>query len=130
MDTDNLPSEKYLYQELTREIVGAAMQVHNELGPGFLEKVYELALSVELSERRIPFRAQAPMDVRYKGRLVGHYVADLLVDGKVLCEIKATEALLPAHEAQLLNYLKTTGVRVGLLLNFGRNRLQTKRFIV
>lgn len=119
--------DRYPHAALTESIIGAAMEVHRALGPGFLEKVYETALGVELEERGIGFRAQTPVPVTYKGRTVGSYFGDLLVEDKVLCEIKAMEGLLPTHEAQLVHYLKATGISVGLLLNFGANRLQIRR---
>jgi len=118
----------YPHLETTRAIIGAAYEVHRELGPGFLEKVYEAALAQELTNRGVPVRCQAEIRVRYKGREVGVYYADLLVDDNVVCEIKAVESLSRAHEAQLLHYLKATGIKVGLLLNFGSQRVQVKRF--
>ena len=119
----------YPHQDLTRQVIGAAFEVHRELGPGFLEKVYETALVRELEASGIAAVPQAEIHVHYKGQPVGLYYADVLVDGKVICEIKAVESLLPAHEAQLLNYLKATGVKVGLLLNFGPKRVQVKRLV-
>ncbi len=103
--------------------------MHTQLGPGFLEKVYEEALGHELRLRGVSCATQTPIQVSYKGKQVGYYVADLLVEDKVLCEIKAAEALVREHVAQLLNYLKATQVKVGLLLNFGRQRLQIKRMV-
>jgi len=119
----------YPHQELTQKIIGAAFEVHRELGPGFLEKVYETALAREMETRGLPARPQAEITVHYKGQPVGVYYADILVDGKVICEIKATETLASAHEAQLLHYLKATGIQVGLLLNFGSQRVQVKRLV-
>ena len=119
----------YPHLEATRAIIGAAYEVHGEIGPGVLEKVYENALAQELTSRNVPVRAQAEITVHYKGKGIGHFYADLLVDEAVICEIKATEALMPAHEAQLLHYLKATGIKVGLLLNFGASRLQVKRMV-
>ncbi len=119
----------YLHSELTQGIIGAAIEVHKELGRGFLEKVYEGALVVELRARGVSVTRQAPISVAYKGTPVGLYFADLFVDDKVICEIKVTDSLSGAHEAQLLNYLKATGMRVGLLLNFGRSRIEVKRLI-
>ncbi len=119
---------EYPHQELTEKIIGAAYEVHRELGPGFLEKVYEKALRRELDESGVRTIAQAEIEVLYKAQPVGVYYADLLVDGSVICEIKAVETLASAHEAQLLHYLKATGIKVGLLLNFGAKRVQVKRF--
>ncbi len=119
---------EYPHQELTEKIIGAAFEVHRELGPGFLEKVYEKALHRELDESGVQTIAQAEIEVLYKAQPAGVYYADLLVDGSVICEIKAVETLASAHEAQLLHYLKATGINVGLLLNFGAKRVQVKRF--
>ena len=119
----------YPHWALTQEVIGAAYEVHRELGPGFLEKVYETALSLELSRREIEAVCQAEIPVIYKGSLAGSYFADILVRGKVICEVKAVNAIVPAHEAQLIHYLKATGLEVGLLLNFGAGPLQFKRLV-
>jgi GxxExxY protein len=103
---------------LSRAVIGAAIEVHRTLGPGFLESVYEEALAIELQERGIPFVRQHPVAVSYKGRLVGEGRIDFLVDNRLILELKAIEALLPIHSAQLLSYLKTTRCPVGLLINF------------
>jgi GxxExxY protein len=119
----------YPHQELTGQIIGAAIDVHKELGPGFLEKIYENALKIELMARGLVFESQVAIPVRYKGQVVGNYVADLIVESVVLCELKAADALIDAHDAQLLNYLKATRYKVGLLLNFGQSKTQIKRLI-
>jgi len=119
-----------LHQEITREIIGAAFAVQKELGYGFLEKVYENAMMVELRERDLPAVQQAPIDVRYKDVLVGHFVADLLVAENVLVELKTGKTFNPRHEAQLLNYLKATGIKVGLLINFGERKCDFKRMVM
>ena len=137
MDTDRTqisPSappgdDRYPHRELTEKVIGAAFEVHRELGYGFLEKVYENALARELDQHGVPVLSQAPIEVRYKGQVIGSYFADLLVDGSVICEIKAIRALASEHEAQLLHYLKATGIKVGLLLNFGSRSLQVKRLV-
>lgn len=133
-ETQIIPStppdgRSYPHRDLTQLIIGAAQEVHRTLGRGFLEKVYETALLHELKLRRVEAVTQAEITVSYKGSLVGYYYADLLVGGVVLCEIKAGRALVAEHEAQLLNYLKSTGTKVGLLLNFGTDRLQVKRMV-
>ena len=104
---------------VTESIIGAFYAVYNELGHGFLEQVYENALAMCLRESGMEVRQQVPVDVHFKGQRVGEYRADLLVAGRVLVEIKAVSALAPVHDAQLINYLKATGIPVGLLLNFG-----------
>ena len=109
------------HAELTDRIIGAAFSVHNGLGYGFLEKVYENALRIELEEEGLAVQQQATMSVSYKGRLVGEYYADLVVEGKVVVELKAVSELAREHEVQLVNYLKASGVEVGLLINFGRS---------
>ena len=122
-------SDRFPHAELTKGIIGAAFEVHRIPGYGFLEKVYEAALSRELRSRGHRVVNQAEIAVSYKGEPVGAYYADLLVDDAVICEVKALDKLTPAHEAQLLNYLKATGTKVGLLLNFGPQRVEVKRMV-
>lgn len=119
----------YPHQELTHEIIGAAYEVHRELGGGFLEKVYERAIALELAKRGMSVKVQIPIPVHYKGQPVGDYFADLVVNDVVLCEIKAGDALHTSHQAQLLHYLKATQTKVGLLLNFGPERVSIKRMV-
>jgi GxxExxY protein len=106
-------------KELTDAVLCCFYTVYNTLGFGFLEKVYENALLLELEKRGISARAQHPISVYYDGKRVGEYFADVLIEEILIVEIKATRSILPEHEAQLLNYLKATGKEVGLLLNFG-----------
>lgn len=103
---------------LAHEVIGAAIEVHKELGPGFLESVYEEAMCVELTMRRISFLRQHAVAVLYKGYAVGEGRVDLLVEGTLVVELKAVEMLIPIHTAQVISYLKATGCRLGLLLNF------------
>jgi GxxExxY protein len=107
------------HEELTSALIGAFYAVYNDLGYGFLEKVYEAALAIELGRRHMQFERQAPIDVYYQGQVVGSYLADILVNNRVIIELKAVRALEPEHDAQLLNYLNATRYEVGLLLNFG-----------
>lgn len=107
--------------ELTHEIIGAAYRVHGELGCGFLEKVYEYAMALELNESGHKVKQQEPIEVTYRGRPVGDYFSDLVVDDTVIVEVKAVKAVDPKHEVQLVNYLKATGLEIGLLINFGRS---------
>ena len=104
---------------VSRKVIGAFFETYNELGHGFLESVYEAALAVRLEECGFRVRRQVPIAVMFHGQVVGQFRADMLVDDHVLIEIKAVLQLAPPHEAQLLNYLKATRTRVGLLLNFG-----------
>ena len=112
-------------------VVGAAIEVHRELGPGFLEAVYQEAMEAELHHRQIPFEAQKPVTISYKDRVLDKkYFADLVCFNQVLLEIKAIDRLSGNDHAQILNYLKATGFRVGILINFGSHgKLEWKRFI-
>ena len=115
---------------LTERVIGCAMKVHNVLGPGFLEKIYENALAIELRQSGVCIEQQKKLDVYYGEFLVGEYIADIVVDERVLLELKAVRAIDDAHQAQLLSYLKTTGLHLGLILNFGAPRLGIKRMVL
>lgn len=110
----------FKHKELTDAIIGAFYRVYNALGYGFLEKVYENALAHELRKQGLQVVQQAPIKVFYDGIVVGEYFADILVNDLIILELKAAESLMPQHEAQLLHYLKSTNIEVGLLLNFGK----------
>ena len=116
------------HYDLTRAIIGCAFQVSNELGAGFLESVYEQAMLVALKEDGITAVSQKPIEVTFRGHTVGTFFADLLVENKVIVELKAAKAIGPEHQAQIINYLKATGIEVGLLLNFGNPKLEYRRF--
>ena len=116
--------------DITYAINGAVFEVNKVLGSGFLEKVYENALMVELKRRGLQAKSQVPLKVIYKGETVGEYFADIVVENKVLIELKAVDQLAKGHEAQLLNYLHATGIKVGLLINFNGPRAEIKRFVV
>ena len=130
--TTNSSRTGLLFKDEVYAIVGAAFEVYNTLGSGFLEAVYQEALSVEFESRKIPFKAQAPIDIQYKGvPLKTKYYADFLCYGKVLVEIKALECLVSSNQAQLLNYLYGSNLSVGVLINFGNaNKMQWKRLVV
>lgn len=113
---------------LTQLIIGCAYKVHNALGPGFLEKVYENALRIELEKLGLKVKQQEPINVTYEGQVVGEYYADLWVDETVVIELKALQALAKAHEVQLVNYLTATGIDLGLLLNFGPSVQVQRKF--
>ena len=118
-----------LYSELSYSIVGAAMEVHKALGPGFLESVYHTAMNHELGLQAIPFEPHKSLPVMYKGVMVGSYVADIVVDEKIVVELKAVQGLVAAHLAQAHHYLAATGLRLALVINFGHTSLETKRVI-
>lgn len=132
MNTDKQPGSPSVLIEgdLTEKILGAAFKVLNTLGAGFLEKVYENALSIELRKGNLAVEHQKVFQVIYEGTIAGEYHADLVIAGKVIVECKAISNLDVVHEAQLMNYLKASGVHVGLLINFGRPKLQYRRFVV
>lgn len=114
-------------EELTYKIIGAAYEVHGYLGGGFLEKVYENALAVELKKQGLRVLQQYEIPVYYKDELVGDYVADLIVNGKVIIELKAITNLSVSHEVQLVNYLTATNRDIGLLINFGDKKVTIKK---
>ena len=116
--------------EITYKINGAIFEVNRILGPGFLEKVYENALLIEFRERGLKVENQVPINVKYKDIDVGEYIADLLVEEKVIVEIKTVEKLSNIHEAQLLNYLNATGIKIGLLVNFRNRKAEIKRMVL
>ncbi len=123
--------EEYPFKSECYNIIGAAMEVHRELGHGFLEPVYQEALSIVLDEKGIPFVTEQLLDISFKGRfLKKKYIADFICYKEVIVELKALEGLLPEHTAQVLNYLKATDKKLGLLINFGTPKLQYKRVIL
>ena len=126
----NLSSGTILFKEEVYKIVGAAFEVHNQLGCGFLEPVYQEALEKELTDNGIPFVPQQELRISYKGQLLKKiYIADFVLYDEIIVEIKSEEHLSSIDEAQLLNYLSATGKTVGVLINFGSKRLEWKRFI-
>lgn len=115
----------------TFEIIGSAMEVHKELGPGFLEAVYQEALTIELGAKKIPFKKEVELPISYKGALLStSYRADFICHDDIIVELKAIAALSGKDESQIINYLKATGLKIGLLLNFGSSRLEYKRFVL
>ena len=121
---------EYLYQGLSKLIYGAAEDVFFYLGNGHFEKVYENALIIELEKRKLNVRKQVPLNVYYKeGQIIGTYIADLVVEDKIIIELKANSFVTKENYAQLLNYLKTTNYRLGLIINFGGKKLFVKRLI-
>lgn len=114
--------------DITHKIIGCAIEVQRELGCGFLESVYEKALTLMLRKQGLIAINQYPIRVRFRGEDVGSFVGDILVEDKVLVELKVVKALAPEHHAQVINYLHATGVGVGLLINFGNSTLEFRRF--
>ena len=133
MDTDETQiktAEKdFSLQPVTQQLLGAAFEVHNVLGYGFLERVYQQAMQVELKARCVKVELEPKIKVQFKGLIVGDYAADLLVEDKIIVELKTDPAYQALHEAQLLNELRGTGIKVGYLINFGRERVEYKRMV-
>ena len=123
-------NDNFKYSDITNKIIKAYYSVYNKLGFGFLEKVYEKALLVELMRRGIKCENQVPITVKYKGTNVGEYYADIVVENQIILELKAIDSLQKVHEAQLLNYLKATGYKIGLLVNFTHPKSEIKRFVM
>ena len=117
------------HKELTAKIIDCAYKVHRELGFGFLESVYQNALVIELTKAGLKSEREKRIQVYYDGKVVGDFVADILVEEKVILELKSVSQVHPAHEAQLINYLKATGIKVGLLINFGE-KVEIKRKVL
>ncbi len=115
------------YADLTERIIGCAYEVFNTLGAGFLESVYERSLLIELGHAGFDARPQVPLDVYYREELVGQFFADIVVEQTVILELKSVSALTKAHEVQLVNYLVATGMPVGLLINFGPEKVEVRR---
>ena len=128
MDEQNGQDTGLKHGQITRKVIGCAFAVINELGAGFLESVYEKALLLALREEGLSAVAQHPIKVMFRGECVGDFYADLFVEGKVIVELKAVKAITPEHQAQIINYLKATGIGVGLIINFGGPKLEYKRF--
>lgn len=116
------------HEEITRSVIGCAFEVINELGAGFLESVYEKALLLALRQKGLSAESQHPIKVTFRGECVGDFYADILVEEKVIVELKAVKAIAPEHQAQIINYLNATGLEVGLLINFGNAKLEYRRF--
>lgn len=127
MDGQDLQDKSQLHPEITEAVIGCAFEVIKELGPGFLESVYEKALLLALRQKGLSAVTQYPLKVSFRGENVGEFFADVLVEQKVLVELKSVKMLAPEHQAQLINYLHASGIGVGLLINFGNPKLEIKR---
>ena len=119
-----------VHKDLSYKIVELALEVHNELGCGFLEKVYENAMMILFEREGIPAKQQAPTDVYFENKVVGQYFADILVDNKIILELKTVDTIANVHKAQVLNYLRATGMKLGLILNFAKPRFEYKRLVL
>ena len=115
------------HEELTQQIIGCAYRVYNTMGFGFLESVYEKCLMIELKKSGLRACAQQPISVTYDGEVVGEFVADVVVEDKIIVELKSVRCIVQAHEVQLVNYLVATDIDVGLILNFGERKVEVKR---
>lgn len=124
-----MDEKKIIYAELSYRVMEAVFEVHNTLGPGYLEELYEEALTYELELRNIPFERQKTVVVSYKGRAIGQHRLDLLVDGKIILELKAAAALTDVFKQQTLSYLKATDLKLGILINFGGSRVEYVRVV-
>lgn len=119
-----------LHKDLSYAVIGAAMEVYNKLGCGFLEKVYQEALALELTERNISFAREKELEISYKGHsLKCPYYCDFLIDDKIILELKAVDEFAPVHKAQVINYLKATNLHLGILINFGASSFQYERLV-
>lgn len=123
-------AKDYSLEPVTRELIGAAFDVHNVLGYGFLERVYQRAMQVELTLRKVKVELELKLQVYFKGVIIGDYAADLLVQDRIVVELKAGPEYQPAHEAQLLNELKATQVCLRYLINSGRTKVEYKRMVM
>jgi GxxExxY protein len=125
----NMIKDKVYYDSLTEQIISCAYAVGNKLGYGFLEKVYENSMAIELSKAKLEVKTQEPIEVRYEGQIVGDYYADMVVEDDIIVELKAIKSIDEVHFAQCLNYLKATGRKLGLLINFGSNKVMIRRVV-
>ena len=125
-----LKNARIVYPEMSKRIMGAAFNVSNSLGCGFLEKVYENALVVELTDSGLQCEQQVPYKIYYKQREVGTYVADIVVDRRVLLELKAVDKITAVHRAQAINYLKASGLKLAIIMNFAKPRLEYERIVL
>ena len=129
-ETEKAGNARLVYGQLSYEVIGCAQRVHAALGPGFPENVYHRALSRELVKAKIPFASEAPFEVVYEGAVCGKFKVDILVEDKIVIELKAVSDLCDDHVSQCYAYLKATGMKLAILINFGKRRLDTKRVVM
>ena len=130
MQNGNNAESLAVHADLSYRIMSSAFEVHNQLGPGYAEKIYECALAQELTARAIPLERQKKVEVSYKGVMVGEYFLDMVVGGEVVLELKAAAEILPIHCAQALSYLKASGLRLAIVINFGATKVTQKRVVL
>ena len=123
-------NKQYLHSDLTEKVIKAALKVHKQLGPGFIEKIYQRSLEIELEKNNLKAKREKLLELTYEGINIGSDKVDFEIEGKVLVELKAVSELPAIHRAQLISYLKAAGLKVGLLINFAQLKLQIKRVIV
>ena len=121
--------DNFLYKDLSYKIIGIAMEVHRELGPGFLEKVYENALMILFKENNISAKQQENIKIKFRNKIIGDYIADIIVEDLIILELKSSKSINPIYKAQLGNYLKATNKKVGIILNFGKESLEVERVV-
>ena len=126
----NNTNKDIIYPELSYQVMGAIFEVHQQLGPGFIESVYEKALLEELSNRNIKTETQKPISLNYKGKKVGTHRLDLVVEDKIVLELKTVERFCISHQAQLISYLKASGYKLGILVNFSKKQVEYSRMVV
>jgi GxxExxY protein len=123
-------TNQIIHKELSYKIVGCGMEVHSKLGPGFLEKVYENSLMVLFRRDGIEAKQQTPIKVIFEGEIVGVYCADILVDEKIILELKTVDKIVDVHRAQILHYLRATGIKLGMIFNFGSKNFEYERLVI
>jgi len=129
-ENTEFPEDKYPYSEITDKIIKCAIEVHKNLGPGFLENIYESALIYEMKQQGLKVENQKVISILYKGTIIGEHRLDLLVEDKVIVENKTVKEFNDIHKAQILSYLRATGKRIGLLINFAKTKIDIKRIIL
>lgn len=125
----NTNQHELIHKELSYKIMNSVMDVHNKLGAGFLEKVYENAIVVKLKKDGIKVTQQAPFKVHFEEEIIGEYYADILVEDKIILEVKCVDKIIDIHRAQVINYLKATGMKLGIIVNFAKPKLEYERIV-
>jgi len=121
--------DNIIYKKLSYEIIGIAMEVHNRLGSGFLEKVYENAMIILLNKKGVKSKAQFPIKIEFENQIIGDYIVDIFVENQIILELKSVNKIHEKHKSQIINYLKATNKQLGIIINFGNDRLEYERII-